>query len=102
MKLQITELYFIIEDLMSKQSAADDRFEKVQSQILTLEQNHDKQPRSSLVNAIMNRNIASNYRHTEQLGRYVAELTTRLASIEVLLADKSWPVRGSNPRHSRY
>ena len=102
MQLQMTELSFITEDLISKQSSVDDRFEKVQNRILTLEQNHDDRLRSSLANVIMNRNIASNYRQTEQLGRYVAELSTRLASIEISLADKNWPVRGSNPRHSRY
>ena len=93
-----------LQALTQRQTMADEAIASIEVELGKNSQSRTQHERSQIAALIMNRNIAEGHRQTEELTQFVASLSTRLAELEVIIMahEKMWPVRGSNPRHSRY
>ena len=102
--MSMAKLALKLQAMTQRQMMTEELIAVIEAEVAKNSETHTQHERSQLATLIMNRSISNGKRQMEELTQFVASLSNRLAELEVILVEreKVWPVRGSNPRHSRY
>ena len=102
--MSMAKMALKLQAMTQRQMMTEELVAVIEAEVAKNSQTETQHERSQLATLIMNGSISNSKRQMEELTQFVASLSNRLAELEVILVkrEKVWPVRGSNPRHSRY